>query len=58
MPGPLTAGDRGYRGTSLRGLLSPLDPVLVRLAPGPGEPPPWLDCDTPEDLDRTRGWPP
>ncbi len=48
----------GYQGTSLGGLLGPLAPVLVRLAPAPGEPPPWLDCDTPEDLDRARGWAP
>jgi len=46
----------GYQGTSLGGLLGPLEPVLVRPAPAPGEPPPWLDCDTPEDLDRARGW--
>jgi molybdopterin-guanine dinucleotide biosynthesis protein A len=44
----------GYRGSSLRGLLGPLSPVLVSLAPAPGEPPPWLDCDTPEDLRRAR----
>ena len=44
----------GYHGTSLRGLLGPLSPVLVSLAPAPGEPPPWLDCDTPEDLRRAR----
>jgi molybdopterin-guanine dinucleotide biosynthesis protein A len=48
----------GYQGTSLGGLLGPLEPVLVRLTPAPGEPPPWLDCDTPEDLDRARGWAP
>jgi len=47
-----------YQGTSLGGLLGPLDPVLVRLDPPPGEPPPWLDCDTPEDLRAARGWPP
>ena len=48
----------GYQGTSLGGLLGPLDPVLVRLNPAPGEPPPWLDCDTPEDLQAARAWPP
>jgi molybdopterin-guanine dinucleotide biosynthesis protein A len=47
-----------YQGTSLGGLVGPLEPVLVRLTPAPGEPPPWLDCDTPEDLDRARGWAP
>jgi molybdopterin-guanine dinucleotide biosynthesis protein A len=46
----------GYRGASLGGLLGPLAPVLVRLDPVPGEPPPWLDCDTPEDLDQARDW--
>ena len=48
----------GYDGTSLGRLLGPLGPVLVRRAPDPGEPPPWLDCDTPEDLDQARGWAP
>jgi len=45
-----------YAGTSLGGLFGPLAPVLVEVAPAPGEPPPWLDCDTPEDLRRARGW--
>jgi molybdopterin-guanine dinucleotide biosynthesis protein A len=44
----------GYHQDSLRGLLGPLAPVLVRLTLPPGEPPPWLDCDTPEDLRRAR----
>ena len=47
-----------YGGTSLGGLLGPLRPVLVRPASVPGEPPSWLDCDTPEDLERARGWAP
>ncbi len=42
----------GYQGDSLRGLLAPLEPVLVRTAAG--ERPAWLDCDTPEDLHRAR----
>jgi molybdopterin-guanine dinucleotide biosynthesis protein A len=42
----------GYQGDSLRGLLAPLEPALVRSAPD--GPPPWLDCDTPEDLRRAR----
>lgn len=46
-----------YAGTSLRGLLGPLDPVLVRWRPPAGEPPPWLDCDTPEALAAARAWP-
>ena len=54
--GTLRRAAAAYGGTSLRGLLGPLDPVLVRPAPAPGAPPPWLDCDTPEDLDRARGW--
>jgi len=45
-----------YQGTSLRGLLGPLGPVLVRPAVPPGQPPPWLDCDTPEDLAAARAW--
>jgi molybdenum cofactor guanylyltransferase len=44
----------GYRQDSLRGLLGPLAPALVTLTRPPGEPPPWLDCDTPEDLRRAR----
>jgi molybdopterin-guanine dinucleotide biosynthesis protein A len=46
----------GYDGDSLRGLLGPLRPAMARLDPAPGEPPPWLDCDTPEDLERARAW--
>jgi molybdopterin-guanine dinucleotide biosynthesis protein A len=45
-----------YQGDSLRGLLGPLAPALVRSRSAPGEPPPWLDCDTPEDLRRARAW--
>ena len=49
----------GYTGTSLGGLLGPLAPARVtpddglpdRQEPGP---PPWLDCDTPEDLAAAR----
>lgn len=47
----------GYAGHSLGGVLGPLSPVLVTLedgSPGPGEPPPWLDCDTPEELAAAR----
>ena len=39
-----------YRGASLGGLLGPLRPACVTLGHVPGEPPPWLDCDTSEDL--------
>jgi molybdenum cofactor guanylyltransferase len=56
--GTLRGAAASYEGTSLAGLLGPLDPVMVRLAPPPGEPPPWLDCDTPEDLRTARAWTP
>jgi molybdopterin-guanine dinucleotide biosynthesis protein A len=52
--GALRQAVTGYQRDSLRGLLGPLAPALVRLAPAPGEPPPWLDCDTPGDLRRAR----
>ena len=45
----LRAALAGYAGDSMRGLLGPLKPGLVRV---PGEP--WRDCDTPEDLARAR----
>jgi molybdopterin-guanine dinucleotide biosynthesis protein A len=38
-----------YRGASMRGLLAPLRPVLVRPRPAPW--PAWHDCDTPEDVE-------
>jgi molybdopterin-guanine dinucleotide biosynthesis protein A len=44
----------GYRGNSLHGLLRPLRPVLLARPAGDPGPPPWLDCDTPEDLRRAR----
>jgi molybdopterin-guanine dinucleotide biosynthesis protein A len=40
--------------TSLRRVLSGLAVHRVRPAPVPGQPPPWLDCDTPADLARAR----
>ena len=48
----------GYSGVSLHGLLAPLRPASVRITPGPGEAPPWLDCDTEADLRRARDWHP
>jgi molybdopterin-guanine dinucleotide biosynthesis protein A len=55
---------QAYSGNSLRGLLEPLEPALLtpaQLDPaqdgydlGRGEPPPWLDCDTADDLTRAR----
>ena len=56
-PPTLRAASRGYRGGSLRGLLGPLAPVMLGLAPGQPGPPPWLDCDTEDDVRRARSWP-
>ncbi len=52
----LRAAADAYGGSSLRGLLGPLRPALLRIGLAPGEPPPWLDCDTPEDVRRAREW--
>jgi molybdopterin-guanine dinucleotide biosynthesis protein A len=46
----------GYQGSSLRGLLEPLGPAAVRRPAGAPGPPPWLDCDTPGDLQAARAW--
>ena len=54
--GALRAAIGGYRGDSLRDLLGPLSPVLLGPAPGPPGPPPWLDCDTADDVRRARAW--
>ena len=43
-------------GSSLGGLLGPLDPLLLPDETAPGEPPGWLDCDTAGDLRRARMW--
>jgi molybdenum cofactor guanylyltransferase len=40
--------------TSLRKVLAPLSPRRLRPTVDPGQPPPWLDCDTPADLVRAR----
>jgi molybdopterin-guanine dinucleotide biosynthesis protein A len=40
--------------TSLRRVLAPLGPARLRPDVPAGEPPPWLDCDTPADLARAR----
>jgi molybdopterin-guanine dinucleotide biosynthesis protein A len=40
--------------TSLRKVLAPLSPLRLRPAVEAGQPPPWLDCDTPADLARAR----
>jgi molybdopterin-guanine dinucleotide biosynthesis protein A len=43
-----------YQSGSLHGLLRPLRPVVLAPAHDHGAPPPWLDCDTAEDLRRAR----
>jgi molybdopterin-guanine dinucleotide biosynthesis protein A len=40
--------------TSLRKVLAPLAVRRLRPVVPPGDPPPWLDCDTPADLARAR----
>jgi molybdopterin-guanine dinucleotide biosynthesis protein A len=52
--GVLQAALRGYSGSSLHGLLAPLDPVLVQATDGATGLVPWLDCDTPADLTAAR----
>ncbi len=52
--GLLRAAVTGYQGDSLHGLLEPLSPLLVRPVVRDGGPPPWLDCDTPDDLAAAR----
>jgi molybdopterin-guanine dinucleotide biosynthesis protein A len=53
----LRSAAAAYLGTSLHGLLGPLDPVLVSYDLGAGEAPPWFDCDTADDLWLARHWP-
>lgn len=43
-----------YGGDSLHGLLAPLGAALARLETAAGAMPPWLDCDTPDDLAAAR----
>ena len=52
----LRVASRGHRGGALRGLLGPLSPVLLGPAPSQPGPPPWLDCDTEDDVRRARAW--
>jgi hypothetical protein len=35
-------------------VLAPLNPALIRLETRAGGLPPWLDCDTPDDLATAR----
>jgi molybdopterin-guanine dinucleotide biosynthesis protein A len=43
-----------YNGDSLHALLAPLRPGLTRLGTASGAGPPWLDCDTPDELAAAR----
>jgi molybdenum cofactor guanylyltransferase len=52
--GPLRHALAAYDGESLRGLLAPLSPARMRLESTAGTLPPWLDCDTPDDLAAAR----
>jgi molybdenum cofactor guanylyltransferase len=50
----LTDALASYPGDTLRGLLAPLRPILLRCpAAGSGRAP-WFDCDTPQDLAAAR----
>jgi molybdopterin-guanine dinucleotide biosynthesis protein A len=40
-------------GRSLRSVIDQMKPSLIALD---GDPPPWWDCDTPDDLARARMW--
>jgi molybdopterin-guanine dinucleotide biosynthesis protein A len=51
---PLAAALSRYGGGSLHGLLAPLAPALIGCEMPPGVAPPWLDCDTPADLELAR----
>jgi len=50
----LRAGVAAASGGALRAVMAPLAPV--RLPAGGAVPPPWFDCDTPDDLDRAEAW--
>jgi molybdopterin-guanine dinucleotide biosynthesis protein A len=52
----LRAALEDYPGSSLRGVLGPLEPVLLPDETAAGEPPPWLDCDTADDLRVAQDW--
>ncbi len=54
--GVLRAGLARYADASLRGLLGVLPHALVAATIEPGQPPYWLDCDTPADLEAAQRW--
>ncbi len=43
-------------GQPVRRLLDAVTLARVSVQPAPGQPPPWLDCDTDDDLRRARDW--
>jgi molybdopterin-guanine dinucleotide biosynthesis protein A len=53
----LTAAVATHRGSSLHGLFAPLRPAMLTIELAKGSPPPWLDCDTPTDLELAQAWP-
>ncbi len=52
----LRAALENYEGSSLRGLFAPMPHADLAVVAPPGEPPYWMDCDTPEDLATARRW--
>jgi molybdopterin-guanine dinucleotide biosynthesis protein A len=52
----LRAALGAYEGSSLHGVLAPLEPAALPDETAAVEPPPWLDCDTPDDLRAARDW--
>jgi molybdopterin-guanine dinucleotide biosynthesis protein A len=44
---------RGHHGVALKHLLAGL---TIRELTSAAQPPPWYDCDSPDDLDRARRW--
>jgi molybdopterin-guanine dinucleotide biosynthesis protein A len=50
----LRAALQGYQGSSLHGLLAPLEPVAVQSAGRDEGFAPWMDCDTPAELTVAR----
>jgi molybdenum cofactor guanylyltransferase len=54
LTGSLRSALAAYSGYSLRGVLATLNPAMIRLEATAGDPPPWFDCDTPEDLASAR----
>lgn len=45
-----------HRGDSLSGLFAPLRPAELAVRVAVGDPPPWLDCDTADDIRLAQQW--